>query len=132
MDELRSVAKRIRYATMLTKIAPFVCALVYVVCILAYLIMTDTALFIVDTLFYVSPLTVLLIYAFGVVFKCCKWHKLQCALLLLPTIISLVDGLIYELSAVATWINWAVTAVIIGGSLHNAYRIFWDNGKADE
>lgn len=116
---------------MLTKIAPFLCAGLYVVCILAYLIMNDMVLFIIDTLFYVSPLTVLLIYAFGVVFKCCKWHKLQCGLLLLPTIISLFDVLVYELTAVGTWVNWAVTAIIICGSLYNAYRMFWQDGKAD-
>lgn len=132
MDELRNVAKRIRYATMLTKIAPFLCAVVYVVCILAYLIMNDTVLFIIDTLFYVSPLTVLLIYSFGVVFKCCKWHKLQCALLVLPTIISLFDCLVYELSAIATWMNWAITAIIACGSLYNAYRMFWKNGEENE
>lgn len=132
MNELRNVAKKMRYATAIVKIAPFVCAIAYAVCIIAYLWAGDTFLFLLDTLFYTSPMMVALMYVMGVVFEMCKWHKLECLILLLPTIVSLLDVILLDLSVAATWINWVLTAIVVLGSLYNAYRMFWQDGKADE
>ena len=130
-NELRTVAKKLRLATMLAKIAPFVYAAFYTICLLTYLFGGDVALFYVDALFYVSPLMVAFIYALGVVFECCKWHRLQCVVLLLPTLASFLD-VWFDLSAVAIWVNIGMLVIVLASSLLNAYKMFVCDGTRDE
>ena len=131
MNELRKIAKKLRLATALVKIAPFVCAIFYVVSLIVYIFGSNMALFVVDSLFYVSPIAVVFIYALGVIFECCQWHRLQCGVLFIPTMTSFLDVML-DFTPVATWVNWATMIIVISGSLYNAYRMFWQDGKADE
>lgn len=131
-NELRKVAKKLRLATMLVKLIPFVSAAVYALCLLVYMFGNDTILLVVDSLFYISPLMVLLMYVLGVVFECCVWHRIQCVILLLPTIISLADGLWLDLSSIATIINMSMTGLLVCASSYNAYRMFCCDGTRDE
>lgn len=130
MNELRKVAKKLRLATMLVKLLPFVCAIFYIICLFTYLWGNDNVLFYVDSLFYISPLMVGVIWMLGVVFECCKWHRLQCAILLMPTLASYLD-VWFDFTAIAAWVNWATLSVVVVSSLYNAYRMFWDNGKGE-
>lgn len=131
MNELRKVAKKLRLATMLVKLLPFVCAAFYIICLITYLCGSDAVLFYVDSLFYISPLMVGVIWIFGAVFEMCKWHRLQCVILLMPTLASYLD-VWFDFSAIASWINWATLSVVVIGSLYNAYRMFWKNGEENE
>jgi hypothetical protein len=131
MNELRKVVKKLRLATTLVKLLPFVCAAFYIICLITYLWGSDAVLFYVDSLFYISPLMVGVIWILGAVFECCKWHRLQCAILLMPTIASYLD-VWFDFSAIASWINWATLSVVVVGSLYNAYRMFWQDGQTDE
>ena len=81
------------------KVTPFVYSAVFVIVYSIYNFAGDNVLDLLDRLFYISPVVVVVMLIYSSILKFCKWHKMACALPLVPQAIDLIDSH-YELTQV--------------------------------
>lgn len=77
-----------------------------------------------DSLIFLSAIMVVFLIRLSYCVKLCIWHRLQCALPLLPQAIAQIDELFYEFGIYTSIINHATIAVVFILSLVNAYFVF--------
>ena len=119
-----ALVRILRRVTTIVKVYPFAYTLLYIYCMLVYMFGTDTTATICDQLFYTSPFMVMCAIGLSYSLKLCKWHRLECALPLLPCITIFIDIYICRLSAVCAYLN-SILMIILGiASLINAYFVF--------
>lgn len=90
-NELIALVCILRNTTRIVKVAPFVYSGLYILCMIAYLFANYEFCFVLDLCFTTSPATVVLLLLLSKYLKLCKWHKLECALPMLPIVPILVD-----------------------------------------
>lgn len=78
----------------------------------------------VDSLILLSAVMVVFLIRLSYCVKLCKWHRLQCALPLLPQAIAQIDENIYEFGEYVSAVNYATTGIVFTLSLINAYFVF--------
>ena len=122
-NEFKSAAKIIKSATMFTKKFPFYYAALYVVLMCAYLFCSEKVSEFIDLTFYVSPFVVFVSLRFSRIFKMCKWHRLECALPLIPYSVNLIDY-VSQIRYCGAAINLSVICVLIVATIVNAYFVF--------
>ena len=90
-----ALVRILRRVTTIVKVYPFAYTLLYIYCMLVYMFGTDTTATICDQLFYTSPFMVMCAIGLSYSLKLCKWHRLECALPLLPCVTIFVDIYIF-------------------------------------
>ena len=94
-DILR-IVKILRNATKVVKLMPFIYAIVYILCMVGYLLFSDEVATLLDKVFYVSPISILFSLYLSRTLKMCIWHRIECILPLLPTLLVFVDEFIMQ------------------------------------
>lgn len=122
-DILR-IVKILRNATKVVKLMPFIYAIVYILCMVGYLLFSDEVATLLDKLFYVSPISIIFPLCLSRTLKMCVWHKIECILPLLPTLLVFVDEFIMQFTVLYAYINVILISFLCIASLINAYFVF--------
>lgn len=122
-QQISGLLNIVRRTTIYVKLLPFLYVFTYVICLISYFFISDEAQTVLDMLFYVSPVMVVSTLIFSVLFKLCAWHKLECALPLLPQVFVIADTF-YPLTEVAAKINVATVCAMLFLSVLNGYFTF--------
>lgn len=122
----------LRRATNEVKVAPFCFAALYVLVLLSYLLFNDIVSSILDSLCYISPIVIVMELRMSKIFKMCIWHRIECILPFIPTLIGFIDQYVTSLDNVALWVNWAVIVFTFILSLINGYFVFVKKTDYDE
>ena len=121
---IAAVVSILRKTTRIVKIAPFVLVAMYMIAMIGYLFFSDVVAVTLDTLFYVSPLGVILLWMLSKALKMCNWHRLECALPLVPQVPIFFDDYINQFDYAGAAINICVVGLLFLLSLLNAYFVF--------
>lgn len=121
---INAVVSILRKVTRIVKVAPFALVFMYMCAMIGYLFCSDTVAVTLDTLFYVSPLVVIFLWTLSKALKMCNWHRLECALPLIPQLPILVDDYINQFDYAGTIVNISVVGLLFLLSLLNAYFVF--------
>lgn len=78
----------------------------------------------IDNLIALSALMILFLICLSYCVKLCIWHRLQCALPLLPQISSHIDQQVYEFGSYTATANTIAMILVFILSLVNAYFVF--------
>lgn len=105
------------------KIIPFVYSFLTSVCVIAYLLVSDSACYWLDTMFYISPFTIFIMFLLSYSLKLCRWHRLECSLPLVPSLVGVMDAYI-DLGENTVFISCVTVAVIVILSIINGIKIF--------
>jgi hypothetical protein len=122
-DNIKRVIAILKRTTLIVKLVPFFYSFLTCVSIIAYMMVSDTVCAFLDTMFYTSPLTIFVMFLLSYSLKLCKWHRLECALPLLPTLVGLLDNWI-DIVEYAALLNCLTVTVIILLSILNAIKMF--------
>lgn len=114
----------LRKVTVTVKVFPFFYAAGLILFWLIAPALTDTMLNMVDSTIYLSAIMVLLLIRLSYCVKLCIWHRLQCALPLLPQIVAQVDRYIFKFGFYLATAEVVVMCIIFTLSLINAYKVF--------
>ena len=121
---IAAVVSILREVTRTVKIAPFVLVTMYMFAMVGYMLFSDAVAVTLDTLFYVSPLVVILLWILSKALKMCNWHRLECALPLVPQVPIFFDDYINQFDYAGAAINICVVGLLFLLSLLNAYFVF--------
>ena len=121
---IAAVVSILRKTTRIVKTAPFVLVAMYMGAMVGYLFFSDSVATALDTLFYVSPLVVILLWMLSKALKMCGWHRLECALPLVPQLPIFVDDYISQFDYAGALINVSIVGLLFLLSLVNAYFVF--------
>lgn len=121
---IETVISILRESTRIAKIAPFAFVFVYMLIMVGYMLFSDNVAVILDTLFYVSPMTVVLLWLLSRAFKLCNWHRFECVLPLVPQIPIFFDDYISQFDYAGAFVNISVVGLLFLLSLVNAYFVF--------
>lgn len=121
---IETVISILRESTRIAKIAPFAFVFVYMLIMVSYMLFSDNVAVILDTLFYVSPMTVVLLWLLSRAFKLCSWHRFECVLSLIPQIPIFFDDYISQFDYAGAFVNISVVGLLFLLSLINAYFVF--------
>lgn len=121
---IETVISILRESTRIAKIAPFAFVFVYMLIMVGYMLFSDNVAVILDTLFYVSPMTVVLLWLLSRAFKLCSWHRFECVLSLIPQIPIFFDDYISQFDYAGAFVNISVVGLLFLLSLVNAYFVF--------
>jgi hypothetical protein len=123
-SEITYLVNILRKVTVFAKILPFVYALLLLASMLIYLTGSESLATICDVFFYSSPMAIITLLVFSSLLKMCKWHKIECCLPLIPSLMFIVDTYIYELSPIGAVLNIVIMIAIFVLSLINGYFVF--------
>lgn len=114
----------LRRVTITVKVFPFFYAAGLILFWLIAPALTDAMLNMVDSTIYLSAIMVLFLIRLSYCVKLCIWHRLQCALPLLPQIVAQVDRCIFKFGFYLATAEVVVMCIIFTLSLVNAYKVF--------
>ena len=114
----------LRESTRIAKIAPFAFVFAYMLAMIGYMLFSENVAVALDTLFYVSPMTVVLLWLLSRAFKLCNWHRFECILPLVPQIPIFFDDYINQFDYAGAFVNISVIGLLFLLSLVNAYFVF--------
>lgn len=114
----------VQQVTVTVKLFPFVYSAGLIIFWLIAPTLTYAVVTTIDNFIFVSAIMVLFLIRLSYCVKLCKWHRLQCALPLLPQVIAQIDEHFYELGLYASIVNYVIIAAIFILSLINAYFVF--------
>lgn len=123
-ENLKRILAIIRNATKAIKIFPFVYILILLIVLpLMSYMEVDTAT-IVSGCVYLSPLLIAFLILLSYCVRLCFWHRLQCALPLVPQIVDFIDSHLYEYGEALATLNFAILIFLFVASLVNAFFVF--------
>ena len=114
----------VRSVTIIVKLFPFYYAAGLLLFWLIAPALSTTLVIEIDSLIVLSALMVLLLIRLSYCVKLCPWHRLQCALPLLPQLSARIDSYLCNLGTYTATVNTAIMALIFTISLINAYFVF--------
>lgn len=114
----------VKSVTITVKTFPFFYALGLILFWLVAPILSYDVISTVDSLIFLSAVLVLFLIRLSYCVKLCIWHRLQCALPLIPQAIAQIDEHIYELGEYVSAVNYTTTGIVFTLSLINAYFVF--------
>lgn len=114
----------LRRVTVTVKVFPFFYAAGLLLFWLIAPALTDAALNMVDSTIYLSAIMVLFLIRLSYCVKLCIWHRLQCALPLLPQLLAQIDKYVYKFGLYLATAECIAMCIIFTLSLINAYKVF--------
>lgn len=123
-ENLKRILTIIRKTTKAIKLFPFV----YIVILLTILpllsLMDIDTTILISGFIFESPLIVAFLILLSYSVKLCKWHRLQCALPLVPQIADFIDTHLIEYGEALATLNFIILLLLFVLSLVNAYFVF--------
>lgn len=123
-DKVLKAIRIIRDVTVIVKIFPFLSSLLYIIFFLAQLLFQNDVVYEMESLFYISAFVVVLLIVLSYRLRLCKWHRIQCLLLLMPQVFSYIDMYVYEYGVHSAIIADIALTFILAVSVLNAYKMF--------
>lgn len=121
---LEGLIKKLRSVTVAVQVMPFIYTAIYIICMAFYFRADEGFLVVLDTLFYVSPSVTVEFLVLSKILHLCKWHKLTCALPVVPQIVVLLDHTVFYFSKFATYLAISISIVMCMLLLFAAYNVF--------
>lgn len=115
---------------MAVQVFPFIYTALFIILYAAYSFSSGVALDIIDYLVFVSPIVVLAHLVYSRMLMMCRWHRIACALPLIPQAVDLFDNNVYHMEH-NEWILVAATILVTFVLFLIAiYKVFFtDNGR---
>ena len=123
-DKVLKAIRILRDVTVIVKIFPFLSSLLYIIFFLAQLLFQNDVVYEMESLFYISAFVVVLLIVLSYRLRLCKWHRIQCLLLLMPQVFSYIDMHVYEYGVHSAIIADIALTFILAVSVLNAYKMF--------
>lgn len=123
-DKVLKAIRILRDVTVIVKIFPFLSSLLYIIFFLAQLLFQNDVVYEMESLFYISAFVVVLLIVISYRLRLCKWHRIQCLLLLMPQVFSYIDMYVYEYGVHSAIIADIALTFILAVSVLNAYKMF--------
>ena len=123
-DKVLKAIRILRDVTVIVKIFPFLSSLLYIIFFLAQLLFQNDVVYEMESLFYISAFVVVLLIVLSYRLRLCKWHRIQCLLLLMPQVFSYIDMYVYEYGVHSAIIADIALTFILAVSVLNAYKMF--------
>jgi len=112
------------------RLFPFIYTALLVVLYTAYSFSSGVILDLIDYLAFVSPLVILAHWVYSRILKMCKWHRIACALPLIPQSVDLFDAYVYHLEHYAWIVTAATITITLILFLIAIYKVFMtDDGR---
>lgn len=123
-ERIKRLILTLRDITLAVQIAPFVISLLYILGITAQLFFSGDTSWLFSIILYTPPPIILIMLIFSRMLHLCKWHRLACALPLVPFCFTMIDAYLIELSDIAVWILNGLAIAMIIMLLTAAYNVF--------
>lgn len=123
-ERIKRLILTLRDITLAVQIAPFVISLLYILGITAQLLFSGDTSWLFSIILYTPPPIILIMLIFSRMLHLCKWHRLACALPLVPFCFTMIDAYLIELSDIAVWILNGLAIAMIIMLLMAAYNVF--------
>ena len=123
-ERIKRLILTLRDITLAVQIAPFVISLLYILGITAKLLFSGDTSWLFSIILYTPPPIILIMLIFSRMLHLCKWHRLACALPLVPFCFTMIDAYLIELSDIAVWILNGLAIAMIIMLLMAAYNVF--------
>ena len=123
-ERIKRLILTLRDITLEVQIAPFVTSLLYILGITAQLLFSGDTSWLFSIILYTPPPIILIMLIFSRMLHLCKWHRLACALPLVPFCFTMIDAYLIELSDIAVWILNGLAIAMIIMLLMAAYNVF--------
>lgn len=123
-ERIKRLILTLRDITLAVQIAPFVISLLYILGITAQLFFSGDTNWLFSIILYTPPPIILIMLIFSRMLHLCKWHRLACALPLVPFCFTMIDAYLIELSDIAVWILNGLAIAMIIMLLMAAYNVF--------
>ena len=123
-ERIKRLILTLRDITLAVQIAPFVISLLYILGITAQLLFSVDTSWLFSIILYTPPPIILIMLIFSRMLHLCKWHRLACALPLVPFCFTMIDAYLIELSDIAVWILNGLALAMIIMLLMAAYNVF--------
>ena len=123
-ERIKRLILTLRDITLAVQIAPFVISLLYILGITAQLFFSGDTSWLFSIILYTPPPIILIMLIFSRMLHLCKWHRLACALPLVPFCFTMIDAYLIELSDIAVWILNGLAIAMIIMLLMAAYNVF--------
>ena len=123
-ERIKRLILTLRDITLAVQIAPFVISLLYILGIIAQLLFSGDTSWLFSIILYTPPPIILIMLIFSRMLHLCKWHRLACALPLVPFCFTMIDAYLIELSDIAVWILNGLAIAMIIMLLMAAYNVF--------
>lgn len=124
---LKGLIEKLRTVTLAVQLMPFIYDSCYLVVLALYLFADEKTLEVLDTLFYVSPVMVIHFLILSRLLKLCKWHKMACALPVIPQASVLAERFFVTFSEDAVRAHLAITLLLTVSLLISTYNVFFTN-----
>ena len=123
-ERIKRLILTLRDITLAVQIAPFVISLLYILGIIAQLLFSGDTSWLFSIILYTPPPIILIMLIFSRMLHLYKWHRLACALPLVPFCFTMIDAYLIELSDIAVWILNGLAIAMIIMLLMAAYNVF--------
>lgn len=123
-ERIKRLILTLRDITLAVQIAPFVISLLYILGITAQLLFSGDTSWLFSIILYTPPPIILIMLIFSRMLHLCKWHRMACALPLVPFCFTMIDAYLIELSDIAVWILNGLAIAMIIMLLMAAYNVF--------
>lgn len=123
-ERIKRLILTLRDITLAVQIAPFVISLLYILGITAQLLFSGDTSWLFSIILYTPPPIILIMLIFSRMLHLCKWHRLACALPLVPFCFTMIDAYLIDLSDIAVWILNGLAIAMIIMLLMAAYNVF--------
>lgn len=91
-ERIKRLILTLRDITLAVQIAPFVISLLYILGIIAQLFFSGDTSRLFSIILYTPPPIILIMLIFSRMLHLCKWHRLACALPLVPFCFTMIDA----------------------------------------
>ena len=132
-EELKGVSRLVailRRITLAVQVFPFIYTALFIILFGLYPFVNGSELDIIDYVCFVSPVVVVAHIVYSRMLMMCRWHRVACALPLIPQFVDLFDTYVYRFGH-EEWV--IITATIIITSilfLYCIYKVFFtDDGR---
>ena len=115
---------------MAVQVFPFVYTVLFIFLFTAYSLSSGVVLDLIDYAVFVSPIVVVAHLVYSKMLKLCKWHRIACALPLIPQAVDQLDVYVFHFGHNAFVIVACTIVVTMSLFLYCIYKVFFtDEGK---
>lgn len=117
----------LRNITMAVQVFPFIYTALFVFLFAAYSFSSGVVLDIIDYAAFVSPIVIVAHLVYSRMLKLCKWHRIACALPLIPQAVDQFDVYVYHFDHYEWIVVSATILLTLVLFLIAIYKVFFTN-----
>lgn len=126
---LKELVNKLRAVTLAVQIIPFIYTAIYLLSMAFYWFADESVIAVIDELFYTSSATILAFLILSKALRLCVWHKIACALPLIPQMLVILDGSLVTFSISIAKVSILIMSAMCLLLLVAAYKVFFTNGR---